>query len=158
KLTPKGPRITSRPFFFPATSWGIPPLPYRREWQLSAARTCGRSSLRLTYLCSPLMLGFRATLPHGPPPSQRPRRKPVEPTEQKQTASAETRHTASFVGKDELLRGFFRILLLYDVADALDLAKIREMVGPRGGSVELGFSRRTPEYIRFEQAPIIETV
>ena len=56
----------------------------------------------------------------------------------------------------EPLRGFFRVLLLYDVAEALDLPKIRERIGPRGGSVEPGFPRRTPEYVRFEQAPIIE--
>jgi hypothetical protein len=68
----------------------------------------------------------------------------------------ELRRSASPDGKEELLRGFFRILLLYDVAEALDLAKIREMVGSRVGSVERGFPRRTPEYVRFEQAPIIE--
>jgi hypothetical protein len=45
---------------------------------------------------------------------------------------------------------------LYDVAEALDLSKIRNIVGPRGGSVERGFPRRTPEYVRFEEAPIIE--
>jgi len=59
-------------------------------------------------------------------------------------------------GGEEPLRGFFRVLFLYDVAEALDLPGIRERIGPRGGSVERGFPRRTPEYVRFEQAPIIE--
>src|SRR5438477_451844 len=67
------------------------------------------------------------------------------------------RHFTSDGSKEELLRGFFRVLLLYDVAEALDLAKIREIVGPRGGSIERGFPRRTPEYVRFEQPPIIES-
>lgn len=67
------------------------------------------------------------------------------------------RRSANLGANAELLRGFFRILLLYDVADALDLVKIRQMIGPRGGSVEPGFSRRTPEYVRFDEAPITES-
>ncbi len=55
------------------------------------------------------------------------------------------------------LRGVFRILLLYDVAEAIDLAKVRELLGPRVVSVAQGFPRRTPEYVRFEQPPVIET-
>jgi hypothetical protein len=55
-----------------------------------------------------------------------------------------------------LLRGFFRILLLYDVAEALDLDKLRELLGPRGGTVRRVFPRGTPEYVRFEHAPIVE--
>jgi hypothetical protein len=59
-------------------------------------------------------------------------------------------------GEGALLRGSFRILLLYDVAEALDLAKISELLGPRGGPVKRAFPRRTPEYVQFEHAPIIE--
>jgi hypothetical protein len=55
-----------------------------------------------------------------------------------------------------LLRGCFRILLLYDVAEALDLEKLRELIGPRGEPVKQAFPRRTPEYVRFEDAPIVE--
>jgi hypothetical protein len=55
-----------------------------------------------------------------------------------------------------LLRGCFRMLFLYDVAEAFDLEKIAHIVGPRGGPVKRAFPRRTPEYVRFEQAPIIE--
>ena len=54
------------------------------------------------------------------------------------------------------LRGVFRILLLFDVAEAIDLAKVRELLGPRAVSASQGFPRRTPEYIRFEQPPVIE--
>ncbi|HXM93456.1 MAG TPA: hypothetical protein VOA64_04255 [Candidatus Dormibacteraeota bacterium] len=50
--------------------------------------------------------------------------------------------------------GYFRILLLYDVAEGLDFAKLGELLGPRGGPVQRVFPRHTPEYIRFEQAPI----
>jgi hypothetical protein len=55
-----------------------------------------------------------------------------------------------------VLRGSFRILFLYDVAEAIDLAKLREMLGPRGGTIKEQFPRRTPDYIRFEQPPIVE--
>jgi hypothetical protein len=55
-----------------------------------------------------------------------------------------------------LLRGCFRLLFLYDVGEAIDLKRLRELLGPRGGPVRGVFPRRTPEYVRFEQAPIIE--
>ncbi len=54
------------------------------------------------------------------------------------------------------LRGYFRILFLYDVAEAIDLDKLRDLLGPRGGTVKRVFPRRTPEYVRFEHAPIVE--
>ena len=57
-----------------------------------------------------------------------------------------------------LLRGCFRLLFLYDVAEAIDLRRLRELLGPRGGPVKDVFPRRTPEYVRFEQAPIIEHI
>jgi hypothetical protein len=57
-----------------------------------------------------------------------------------------------------LLRGCFRLLFLYDVAEAIDLRRLRELIGPRGGPVKGVFPRRTPEYVRFEEAPIIEHI
>jgi hypothetical protein len=56
----------------------------------------------------------------------------------------------------QLLRGSFRILLLYDVAEAIDLAQVRKLLGPRCAPDTPTFTRRTPEYIRFAQAPVIE--
>jgi uncharacterized Rmd1/YagE family protein len=55
-----------------------------------------------------------------------------------------------------LLRGCFRILFLYDVAEAFRLEKLRELLGSRGGTVPRVFPRRTPEYVSFEQAPVTE--
>jgi hypothetical protein len=55
------------------------------------------------------------------------------------------------------LRGCFRILLLYDVAEGLDLPRVRELLGARIGSSAPPFPRRTPEYVRFAQPPIIES-
>ena len=54
------------------------------------------------------------------------------------------------------LRGCFRILLLYDVAEAIDLAMVRESLGERVVTGARGFPRRTPEYVRFAQPPVIE--
>lgn len=52
--------------------------------------------------------------------------------------------------------GSFRVLFLYDVAEAIDLAKLQQLLGPRGGAVGEKFPRRTPDYVRFEQPPILE--
>ena len=54
------------------------------------------------------------------------------------------------------LRGTFRIFRLYDFAEAIDLDKLRSLLGPRGVPVQRFFPRRTPEYVGFEQAPIVE--
>jgi hypothetical protein len=54
------------------------------------------------------------------------------------------------------LRGLFRLFYLYDVAESIDLPKLRGLLGARGGSTGPGFPRRTPDYVRFEEAPIVE--
>lgn len=59
-------------------------------------------------------------------------------------------------GASSLLRGCFRVLLLYGVAEAIDLPKVSEILGNRAIVGEPGFPRRTPEYIRFAQPPVIE--
>jgi hypothetical protein len=55
-----------------------------------------------------------------------------------------------------LLRGCIRFFLFYDVGEAFDLDKLRNLLGPRGGSTKPEFPRRTPEYVRFENPPIAE--
>ena len=57
-----------------------------------------------------------------------------------------------------LLRGCFRVLLFFDVAEAIDLPKLRGLLGPRGGEVQHEFPRRTPDYVRFDQPPVTEPV
>lgn len=54
------------------------------------------------------------------------------------------------------LRGCFRILLLYDVAEAIDLTALRGILGSRGEQVQREFPRRTPDYVRFENPPVVE--
>lgn len=55
-----------------------------------------------------------------------------------------------------LLRGSIRMFFFYDVGEAFDLDKLRALVGARGGPTKPEFPRRTPDYIRFENPPIIE--
>jgi hypothetical protein len=55
------------------------------------------------------------------------------------------------------LRGLFRLLFLYDVAESIDLAKLRTLLGSRVGSAGQAFPRRTPGYVRFEDPPVLET-
>jgi hypothetical protein len=52
--------------------------------------------------------------------------------------------------------GFFRMLFLYDVAEAIDLAELKQLLGPGGGEREPRFGRGTPEHIRFEVPPYVE--
>lgn len=54
------------------------------------------------------------------------------------------------------LRGVFRLLFLYDVAESIDLGRLLDLLGAKGGPAEPAFPRRTPEYVRFEQAPVSE--
>ena len=55
-----------------------------------------------------------------------------------------------------MLRGNLRKLMLFDVGESFDLEKLRLAIGPQGTSVKRSFPRRTPEYVRYEQAPIAE--
>src|SRR6266853_6148865 len=56
------------------------------------------------------------------------------------------------------LRGCFRILFLYDVAEAIDLPLLTKLLGASAGTVKDVFPRNTPDYVRFEQAPIVESI
>ena len=56
-----------------------------------------------------------------------------------------------------VLRGCIRIFLFYDVGEAFALDRLRALVGPGGSPAQSGdFPRRTPEYVRFENPPIVE--
>ena len=55
-----------------------------------------------------------------------------------------------------LLNGCIRICLFYDVGEAFDQEKLRLLVGPGGAQTQPDFPRHTPEYVRFENPPIVE--
>src|SRR5271165_231169 len=58
--------------------------------------------------------------------------------------------------KNMHLRGYIRVFLFYDVGEAFDQDKLRDLLGSRGGSTKPDFPRRTPDYVRFENPPIAE--
>lgn len=54
-----------------------------------------------------------------------------------------------------LLKGSFYVLVLYDVAEQIDLAKLGSVIGaePRR---EPSFKHRVPDYVRFEPSPVLD--
>jgi hypothetical protein len=56
------------------------------------------------------------------------------------------------------LRGNFRVLFLYDVAEAFDLEKLQSLLGANCGPMQQPFPRRTPQYVRFEKPPIVQSL
>lgn len=55
-----------------------------------------------------------------------------------------------------LLSGTLRALLLFDIAEEIDLPKVREVVGTVAGKREPAFRHPAPEYVRFERPPVVE--
>jgi hypothetical protein len=57
---------------------------------------------------------------------------------------------------DSGLRGAIIITLMYDVADEIDLARLRELIG--GTQSSPSFKHAAPDYVRFERPPVIENI
>jgi len=57
-----------------------------------------------------------------------------------------------------ILQGYFRILNFFDIAEAIELDKLRALLGPEAGPLTAAFRHRTPEYSQVQQAPIVESV
>lgn len=55
-----------------------------------------------------------------------------------------------------LLRGSFWILILYDVAEEIDLERLRKVLGGEPPRREPSFRHPMPEYVRFEATPVVE--
>ena len=54
------------------------------------------------------------------------------------------------------LRGSFSVLVLYDVAEQIDLDKLRAIIGAQPPGREPSFKHPAPEYVRFERPPVVE--
>ncbi len=54
------------------------------------------------------------------------------------------------------LRGSFRALFLYDVADSIRLHKLRAVAEVQASERVPRFKHPTPEYVRFERPPVVE--
>lgn len=57
-----------------------------------------------------------------------------------------------------LLRGSIRALLLFDIAEEIDLPLLRTVLGVGPSKREPAFRHPSPEYVRFERPPIVESV
>jgi hypothetical protein len=55
-----------------------------------------------------------------------------------------------------MLRGSFGVLVLYDVAEQIQLDKLRSIVGAEPARRESSFKHPAPEYVRFERPPVVE--
>jgi hypothetical protein len=55
-----------------------------------------------------------------------------------------------------ILKGSVLALMLHDIAEEIQLEPLREILGAR--RVEQTFKHATPEYVRFEQPPVVEAV
>ncbi len=53
-------------------------------------------------------------------------------------------------------RGSFRALLLYDIAEEIDLTELRKRLGAQPPGRSPGFRQPAPEYVRFERPPVFE--
>jgi hypothetical protein len=53
------------------------------------------------------------------------------------------------------LKGSFYVLVLYDVAEQIDLDRLRETIGAQTRR-QPSFRHRAPEYVRFEPAPVVD--
>ncbi len=54
------------------------------------------------------------------------------------------------------LRGTFSVLVLYDVAEQIDLEQLRRIKGGGPPAREPAFKHPAPEYVRFESPPVVE--
>lgn len=54
------------------------------------------------------------------------------------------------------LKGSFWVLVLYDVAEEIDLEELRGIIGAAPAGRQPTFRHPTPDYVRFERPPVIE--
>jgi hypothetical protein len=56
------------------------------------------------------------------------------------------------------LKGEFRILFLYEVAEAIRLDLLRPLLEPRGVQAAIGLTPPIPHYLHFERSPVVEAI
>lgn len=60
------------------------------------------------------------------------------------------------LGDNAELHGTLRAVLLFDIAEEIDLTRLHSLVGSSPSQREPAFRRPAPEYVRFEKTPVIE--
>jgi hypothetical protein len=56
-----------------------------------------------------------------------------------------------------IVRGYFRILSFFDIAEAIELESLRTLLGPEAAPRSPSFGHMTPEYAQAQNAPILES-
>jgi hypothetical protein len=59
-------------------------------------------------------------------------------------------------GRDETMRGAVLAFILYDVCEEIKLRELGSIIGAR--TVEQAFKQNAPEYVRFQNPPLVESV
>src|ERR1700726_2462336 len=57
-----------------------------------------------------------------------------------------------------IVQGYFRILSFFDIAEAIEMERLRGILGPEAAPRPPTFSHRSPEYAQAQHAPIVESV
>src|SRR5437588_8436374 len=57
-----------------------------------------------------------------------------------------------------ITRGYFRMLNFFDIAEAIDLEKLRILLGPHTAPRSPGFVHLTPEYAQAQNPPLEESI
>ncbi len=58
--------------------------------------------------------------------------------------------------QDARLHGTLRALLLFDIAEEIDLSQLRTLLGISAGTREPAFRHLAPDYVRFDRPPVVE--
>ena len=66
--------------------------------------------------------------------------------------------TAPQLSGNFTLRGTLRALLLFDVAEEIDLVRLRAILGTSPRKREPSFVHVTPEYVRYENPPVLDRI
>jgi hypothetical protein len=56
-----------------------------------------------------------------------------------------------------IVQGYFRILSFFDIAEAIEMERLRGILGPEAAPRPPTFSHRSPEYAQAQHAPIVES-
>jgi len=56
-----------------------------------------------------------------------------------------------------IVQGFLRILSFFDVAEAIEMEKLRAILGSQAAPQSQAFAHRSPEYAQAQHAPIVES-
>ena len=72
--------------------------------------------------------------------------------------SARPLETQDAIKPEINVRGCFRILNSFDIAEAIDLEKLQQVLGPQATATPQSFTHLTPEYAQAQTPPVLESL